>query len=1094
MLLLINLWRYYRQAPRTLSLLAIAALTTAGVLTARSTGMLQSLELAVYDIFCQRHELGQPHQAADGEANRDELLIVTVGEADIQALGHYPLSDATLARLIRQISAHQPSAIGLDLFRDVPVAPGTSDWQQVAGSTPHLFGIDKIIGNPVAAPLMFQPHQVGFSDLIPDPDGKVRRALISYPNQQGDLQLSFAAKLALHYLEQQGIFPQPTASGAIALGETKIVPFRKRDGAYATVSGGGYQTIIDYRGHLEAFPHVSMAQILEGSVDPALIRGRVVLVGITAPSVGDEFFTAHSKTIEGQTQSTYGVVIHANAVSYLVDTALGRRARVRVWPEWVEMGWIAGWAIASAALFLWWEGRWQQTNALSYGVRVIGSAVLPAGVMYTLAYVSLLGNWWIPVVPPALSIAGTILLAAIYMAFKSERDATRSLACYSQELERQVAKQVADLTYSEERFRRSFDDAGIGMALISVEGQWLRVNDSFCEMLGYRSAELLKTSFTALTHQEDLAAEMGLMQQTLSGDIHTYQLEKRCQHFSGHWVWIDRTVSLVRDTSGKPLHFVLQSQDISERKRHEAERKRVEAELNAAKEAAEFANQAKSTFLSNMSHELRTPLNVILGMAQLLQRSSQSNMQELTTILRSGDHLLSLINQVLDLSKIEAGQNACSSSPFSLHDLLQTLQTIMQPHARAKGLTFTVTVTPDVPNALMGDAQKLQQVLINLLGNAIKFTETGWVELRVARQQDTASPAEPCLKIPLRFEVKDSGVGVPLEAQASIFHPFEQAHSRLARQGTGLGLAISSQLVELMGGAIALQSIPGVGSTFAVTLALPIGKLPAVGSDGSAYLGFSPNAKAYRILIVDDIAENRYLLRQLLAPVGFDLEEATDGQEAIDQWHRWQPHLILMDMCMPKVDGYQATRQILAQAAIAQATAPNSAQNLTQNLAPTAVPVTVVAVTARVLGAGREEAIAAGCAAVISKPIDAVTLLKTIAEHLGLAVEGEGSVSQTLGDRALAGLSSEAAPPPLTSGGLAALPVEWQQQLYDAAVLGDDDAILQLLENLPEQHQRLGDTIRHYASRYDFVTIIEASALGGRGLSLQGTAAADESR
>ncbi|MGB3614033.1 MAG: CHASE2 domain-containing protein [Elainellaceae cyanobacterium] len=1073
-------WQRY-QSRHVLSVLMTAVLVAVGVLATRSTGMLQSSELLAYDAFCQRHYSAVPasqknHTKSSSHNQPDELLIVTIGDADIAALGHYPLSDATLAQLIQDLSAYSPAAIGLDLFRDVPVAPGTGSWADVVQRTPELFGINKIIGSPIAAPPVFESEQIGFSDLILDSDGKVRRALLSYPDQQGDLQLSFATKLALHYLDQQGITPRPTKTGAMELGAATIAPFRKRDGAYVTASAGGYQTMVHYRGHLDAFPHVSLSRVLNGEVDSGLIRDRVVLIGTAAPSVGDEFFTAHSSLTSAELQATYGIVIHANIISQMVDAALGKQTILKVWSEWVETGWIGGWAIASALLFLWWEAKWKRhASALPYGIRIVGSAVLPTSIMYTMASVAFLAGWWIPVVPPALSIVGTALLASAYQAFRAEREATQSLARYSQDLERQVAERVADLTYSEERFRRSFDDAGIGMALVSTDGTWLRVNDSLCEMLGYSQAALLQTSLQSITHPDDLEVDLALMRQTLAGEIHRHQIEKRYRHNLGHWVWVDRTVSLIRDTGGEPLHFVFQSQDVSERKRHDAERKRTEAALSAAKEAAEAANRAKSTFLANMSHELRTPLNVILGMAQLLQRSEDishySRVQdELAAILSSGDHLLSLINQVLDLSKIEAGRDTFNASPFSLLNLLKTLQTIMHPHASAKGLAFSVTVAPDVPDAVLGDAQKLQQVLINLLGNAVKFTDTGHIELRVCRKQDASPVPRPALATAavanaprqalLQFDIEDTGIGVPSEAQDAIFCAFEQAHGHLAKQGTGLGLAISHQLIELMGGAIALRSSPGKGATFVMTLPLQLSELPCASSDRDPNVRLSPNQGVYRVLVVDDIAKNRYLLRQLLAPIGFDIKEAADGQEAIDQWHRWCPHLILMDMLMPNVDGYHATRRIRAETKLSRSS-------------PT--PVKIVAVTARVLGEAQNQAVAAGCDAVVSKPVQVSELLDTIAQQLGVTLECSGSGGLTPDHRE----AMTSGPLPhqnrLTSDSLAVLPVEWQQELHRAAVLGDDDAIFHLLDCLPEKHQGLGNIIRHYAARYNFVPIIDAA-------------------
>ena len=395
------------------------------------------------------------------------------------------------------------------------------------------------------------------------------------------------------------------------------------------------------------------------------------------------------------------------------------------------------------------------------------------------------------------------------------------------------------------------------------------------------------------------------------------------------------------------------------------------AELQSARDQAEAASQAKSAFLANMSHELRTPLNGILGYAQILQRGKNLDERQRTgvnVIRQSGEHLLMLINDILDLAKIEAGKTNLCLNDIQLAQFLQTIVAMIVVKAQQKGLNFINDIAPDVPPWIRIDEKLLRQVLLNLLSNAIKFTDRGQVMLQV-RLTPSAR---------LRFEVRDTGSGIAAAELDTIFQPFEQAGDAQRRLGgTGLGLTLSRQFVRLMGGDIQVESRIGEGSSFWFELEVPVAAAADTTTTATRTVtGYQGARKT--ILIVDDVAENRAVAADMLKPLGFEVVEAANGREALELAQNLLPHLILMDMLLPEMDGLEATLHLRQLKALKE--------------------VPIIVVSASVSGSDAEKSARAGANAFLPKPIDLNALLEQIALLLQLnwsyAVPGEMSFAE----------------------------------------------------------------------------------------------------
>jgi len=405
-------------------------------------------------------------------------------------------------------------------------------------------------------------------------------------------------------------------------------------------------------------------------------------------------------------------------------------------------------------------------------------------------------------------------------------------------------------------------------------------------------------------------------------------------------------------------------------------RRRIETDLFMARQEAERANQAKSEFLATMSHELRTPLNGILGYTQILRRDARladDQVRAIETIHRSGEHLLTLLNDILDLSKIEAGKIDIETTPFALHGMLHTLTDMIRIRAEQKGLLFTYDAAPDLPDIIIGDEQRLRQILLNLLGNAVKFTEHGEIALRVRLlPQETPDRREE--HVIIRFEVHDTGIGIPAEQLQRIFDPFEQAgSSKFRSEGTGLGLSICRRLADKMGSRIEVESTLEKGSLFWFDLPTQLTEMPGNHQNAGLLFRFgrrsrsisgmkdslSPSESAARtILIVDDLEQNRTVLKSIFLPLGFHVLEAANAQEAMNAAIHSKPDVILMDIVMPGINGLEATRHLRNVPALEQ--------------------TPIIAISASASEKDRQASLAAGCHEFLAKPIDVEVLLELV--------------------------------------------------------------------------------------------------------------------
>ncbi|MES9971896.1 MAG: ATP-binding protein [Candidatus Thiodiazotropha sp.] len=539
------------------------------------------------------------------------------------------------------------------------------------------------------------------------------------------------------------------------------------------------------------------------------------------------------------------------------------------------------------------------------------------------------------------------------------------------------------------------------------------------------------------------------------GSMNTHEphnIVHQLQMKDGRIKYVNEQCETFYDVSGKPLRSIGTMQDISEQKQREEEQRHYRdhledevqqrtEELRMARDAADAANMAKSTFLANMSHELRTPLNAILGFSRILRQDTgltEQQQETLDIINNSGEHLLKLINDVLEIAKIEAGKLQLQIASFDLHALVHEVSDMMRLRAREKGLQLELDQSSNYPRYIKGDEARLRQIIVNLMSNAVKFTHQGVVILRLGIKENNQHH--------LLLEVEDSGPGISKEDQQRLFQPFVQLSDGDMQGGTGLGLAIVKQFVHLMGGDITIQSTPGKGSIFHVELLLQAAAeeeviRPSSGRHG-VVTGMAAGQPDYRILIAEDQRDNQQLLIRLMSVLGLEVKVAENGEECIQIFEQWDPDLIWMDRRMPLMDGVEATKRI--------------------RQLPGGDKVKIVAVTASAFMEQRQKLLTAGMDDLVRKPYRPEEIYDSLSQLLGIRYIYQDNRGE------------KQAPSTLTPAMLKVLDDSLRSELSEALKRLDREKIAATIRRIEEKDQVLAESLNRLTDNFDYPAIMQA--------------------
>lgn len=991
-----------------------------GSLTSLITGLLlnwgvfQPLEQAAYqELFKLRGPLPWD----------DRVVLVAIDDESLRRLGRFPWSRQKYTDLLRRLTQAESSVVVFDLLWP---ESSPADTQLAAAIAEHGRVILATAWDPTGGSLFptpqLQASALASGHVLLHRDGdSIARSILPVIRDQTALSILTVQTLSL----VQAVSP-PTIPTSVLW--------------------------INWPDSVQDMTRYSFVDVLEDRVNPDRFRNKIVLIGMTATGL-DPLVTPFDHNPPAS-----GVYLHAAAINTLLQANPLRPLGYRwVWVVLLSFG-------LGPSIYL---RRGNPSQQLAWVSGLSLGWILVVILLFRF-------NYWLPVIWPIILLGVTTIAVVLDERLRENRllrqQITHLWQTYHADLVSRHPQVVSiptpDLSSQDdsflaalERLSRLADTFGrsqamqaaiarslpLGLLAANADGQvW------FCNPLA--------ATWLAIEVGQNLYDQL-IPQWVSQAD---WQADWQHLHMGKPWIsrelqrsdrWFKLTVELIADRelnyeSNEPAMegFVLLINDISKQKQ-------LEADLKQGQAIAETANQAKSEFLSQMSHELRTPLNAILGFTQLMSRDRSLNpdhQEFLAIVNRSGQHLLTLINDVLDLSKIEAGRTKISNTTVHLHHLLTTLDDMMRQKAIAKGLGFQVFWAPDVPAYVITDPGKLRQILLNLLSNAIKFTKQGYVSLHVRLLSDADLPLHLARDIPsqvaanvwLLFTAEDTGIGIAHEDLPTLFEAFVQAkHQPQHHEGTGLGLTISQKFVHLMGGQITVESQLKMGSQFQVWL--PVGRV----SDGDiphpiktdTILGVAPGQPRYRVLIVEDQPANRLLLVQWLTRVGLEVREATNGQAGVTLWQEWQPHLILMDMRMPVMNGREATQRIK--------TAPGGAATV------------IIAVTGGAFETDREALLAIGCDDFIPKPIQEEVLLAKLAHHLGVEWRYGKSIAES---------DSEATETQLTSEDFKVMPLPWIQSLYQAAIECNGNVINQLLGQIPRELTTLSKPLIALADNYDY--------------------------
>lgn len=550
-----------------------------------------------------------------------------------------------------------------------------------------------------------------------------------------------------------------------------------------------------------------------------------------------------------------------------------------------------------------------------------------AAFVFCNGFLHLLNVWdsWHPIPNVSALLSAITAALALFSAFAAWNTLPKALkapdiATLILETEQSQKEKVE----SENRFRAVFEQAAVGIAIFDLAGNFAQVNERYCEILGFRNEELVGRNFKSLTHPDDLKDNLNHLSLLQSGQADSYIFEKRYIRKDGRKIWVATAVTLVRDAEGEPDYYMTVARDVSQRREADADLRRMHNELEArvsqrtlelaranselakAKKVAEDANSAKTNFLANISHELRTPLSIIKGFCDLLLdgRGIESSQKHYIKRIDYNAHLLlDLIKDLLDLSKVESGKLDINQQVVAIEPLVEEILECMRPEADKKGIGLRLHKIGPVPEKITSDPSRVRQILLNLLCNAIKFTQKGSVEISLATQRATSGSK-------LLIAVKDSGLGIDPSEAKKLFRPFAQANKRISGKfgGTGLGLMLSRNLARALGGDVHLQhSTPGQGSTFVLTLGFsssaPEKKLSTPSMPGQ-------KLKGMRVAVADDLEEQRAILAEYLRSAGAEVQCFEDGKSVLSEAMSHPDDLILMDLKMPKLNGYNAAKRL----------------------------------------------------------------------------------------------------------------------------------------------------------------------------------------
>jgi len=660
------------------------------------------------------------------------------------------------------------------------------------------------------------------------------------------------------------------------------------------------------------------------------------------------------------------------------------------------------------------------------------------------------------------------------------KDEVNKLTTELDETYRGVIELATSLENSEQKVDMMFQGAELGLWEWQTESGEFSVNLELRTIVGLAEQHIVESveNYDQLIHQDDLPNVRRARTLFLNGKRNIFHVEHRLMSDTNGWVWVlcnGRAIS--HSDAGKPLNVRGSMLNIDARKRMEQKQKNLNLHLEQqitertleiertnnklleeirghqetvralmqAREAADTANKAKSSFIANMSHELRTPLNAILGYAQLMANDKTLNTvqsEQINSVNRAGNHLLDLLNDVLDMAKIEAGHISTNLKAFNLDQLLNDIKSIFLMRAEQKGLTLSINRHKNVPKYIISDEQKIRQILINLLGNALKFTEQGGVELKISSVEINHQYLQ------LSFEVEDTGVGIKENNLEQIFHVFEQAEAGLERSdGTGLGLAISKEFALLLGGDITVNSKVKVGSCFNFTCQIELTKSQSADSVEPGYriTGIEKGQKDVRVLVADDDVASRDIVVKLLDSVGMHTQQTESAKQTMSQYKKWQPNILIINLDMLVINDVDIIKNIRGLA--------NNEQ------------IIIIGISASATEDGIQDALAQGVDAVLYKPLSFKYLFQAIEQHTDILFTTEKIIEDRLNefDSSLASMGK------LVKN----LPEDLQHALSKAVLLGATQELRILTEELKTHNKELADLFNKYINDYNLEPLMK---------------------